>query len=104
MALKIFSPLPLAPPTCSIFELLSQVWVEDKDFNQMSETESNYLTHKIVVQQFAFTRVLACALSRGQSNRDLEKYIIQESIKELEFLLDKKMNEKNCKKYILNLN
>ena len=70
----------------------------------MSETELNDLTHKIVVQQFAFTRVLASALSGGRNNRDLEKYIIQDSMKEFEFLLDNKMNEKNCKKYILNLN
>ena len=60
----------------------------------------NDLTHKIVVQQFAFARVLACALSGGQNNRDLEKYIIQESIKELKFLLDKKMNEKKIVKII----
>ena len=70
----------------------------------MGETELNDLTHKIVVQQFAFTRVLASALSGGWNNRDLEKYIIQNSMKEFEFLLDNKMNEKNCKKYILNLN
>ena len=102
--LKDLPPPPPPPPTCSTYQLLSHVWDEDKDFNQMSETELNDLTHKIFVQQFAFARVLACALSEGWNNRDLEKYIIQESIKELEFLLDKKMNEKNCKKYILNLN
>ena len=63
----------------------------------MSGTKLNDLTHKIIVQQFAFAHVLACALSVGRNNRSLEMYIIQESIKEPEFLLDKKWTKKIVK-------
>ena len=36
--LKDLPPPPPPPPTCSTSQLLSHVWDEDKDFNQMSET------------------------------------------------------------------
>ena len=56
----------------------------------MSEMEVNNEVHKIVIQQFAFAKTLACALNNGRNNKELEKFIIKESIKELKFVLKKK--------------
>ena len=56
----------------------------------MSEDELNDLTHKVLIQMFAFSRTLACALNGGQNHKESENYILKESIKELEFLLNKK--------------
>lgn len=56
----------------------------------MSEMELNNEAHKIVIQQFAFARTLARALNNGRNNKELEKFIIKESIKELKFVLKKK--------------
>ena len=56
----------------------------------MSEMEVNNEVHKIVIQQFAFAKTLARALNYGRNNKELEKFIIKESIKELKFVLKKK--------------
>lgn len=56
----------------------------------MSEMEVNNEVHKIVIQQFAFAKTLARALNNGRNNKELEKFIIKESIKELKFVLKKK--------------
>ena len=56
----------------------------------MSEMEVNNEVHKIVIQQFAFAQTLARALNNGRNNKELEKFIIKESIKELKFVLKKK--------------
>ena len=80
----------LPPPTpSSSTDLLSQ-WDKDKKFKDMSEDELNDLRHKVLIQMFAFSRTLACALNGGQNHKELENYILKESIKELEFLLNKK--------------
>ena len=80
----------LPPPTPSTStDLLSQ-WDKDKKFKDMSEDELNDLTHKVLIQMFAFLRTLACALNGGQNHKEFENYILKESIKELEFLLNKK--------------
>lgn len=63
---------------------------EEKEFLQMSQEELDMEVHKIVMQQFSFARTLALALNDGKDNKKLEKLIIQESIKELEYLLRKK--------------
>ena len=56
----------------------------------MSEMEVNNEVHKIVIQQFAFAKTLARALNNGRNNKELEKFIIKESIKELKFVLKNK--------------
>ena len=38
-----------------------------------------------------FARTLSCALSRGHRNQELERLIIDETIKELDFLVEKKI-------------
>ena len=60
----------------------------------MSQQELDDATQNIVVHQFALACTMASALNRGRDKKELEKYIMQESIKELEFFLKKKMNQK----------
>ena len=52
----------------------------------MTEEELDKMIHDMVVSQFMFTRTLARALDGGQDQKELEKFIIAEFIKELEFL------------------
>ena len=59
---------------------------EEKLFNQMTEEELDKVIHDMVVSQFMFTRTLARALDGLQDQKELEKFIIAEFIKELEFL------------------
>ena len=77
------------PLTSSTWQPVSQ-WDDDKDFSQMSQLELDDATHKIIVQHFTFACTLARTLSRRCNQKELEKFIIQESIKELEFILNKK--------------
>ena len=77
------------PPTPSTWQPVSQ-WDDDKDFSQMSQQELDDATHKIIVQHFTFARTLARTLSGRCNQKELEKFIIQESIKELKFTLNKK--------------
>ena len=60
----------------------------------MSQQELDDATQNIVVHQFALACTMASALNRGRDKKELEKYIMQESIKELDFVLKKKMNQK----------
>lgn len=59
---------------------------EEKLFNQMTEEELDKMIHDMVVSQFMFTRTLARALDGLQDQKELEKFIIAEFIKEFEFL------------------
>ena len=59
---------------------------EEKLFNQMTEEELDKVIHDMGVSQFMFTRTLAKALDGLQDQKELEKFIIAEFIKELEFL------------------
>ena len=59
---------------------------EEKLFNQMTEEELDKMIHDMVVSQFMFTRTLARALDGLQDQKELEKFIIAEFIKKLEFL------------------
>ena len=52
----------------------------------MTEEELDKVIHDMVVSQFMFTRALARALDEGQDQKELEKFIIAEFIKEFEFL------------------
>lgn len=61
----------------------------------MSQQELDDATQNIVVHQFALACTMASALNRGRDKKELEKYIMQESIKELEFFLKKKNEPKN---------
>ena len=63
---------------------------DNKDLFEMSEQELDDVTHKVVVQMFAFAHTLACTLNGGYDQKELQNYITEESIKELEFLLKKK--------------
>ena len=56
----------------------------------MSQQELDDATQNIVGHQFALACTMASALNRGRDKNELEKYIMQESIKELEFFLKKK--------------
>ena len=60
----------------------------------MSQQELDDATQNIVGHQFALACTMASALNRGRDKKELEKYIMQESIKELDFVLKKKMNQK----------
>lgn len=55
----------------------------------MSQEELVDVTHKIVMQHFAFAHSLAHALNGGHNQKEMGKFIIKESIKELEYLLKK---------------
>ena len=55
----------------------------------MSQQELDDATQNIVGHQFALACTMASALNRGRDKKELEKYIMQESIKELEFFLKK---------------
>ena len=76
---------------------------DNKDLSEMSEQELDDVTHKVVVQMFAFARTLECTLNGGCDHKELQNHITEESIKELEFLLKKKNDSKNfyCKNSIL---
>ena len=50
----------------------------------MSQEELEKETHKIIVSMLGFTRSLAKTISGVSDEKKLEKYIIQESIRELE--------------------
>ena len=75
------------PPTFSSQPLPDD---DDKDLPEMLQQELDDAIQKIVVQMFAFARTLACALNGRRDQNELQNYIIEESIKELEFLLKKK--------------
>ena len=57
----------------------------------MTEDEKDKAAYNIVMSQFMFARTLSCALSRGHRNQELERLIIDETIKELDFLVEKKI-------------
>ena len=58
----------------------------------MTEDEKDKPAHDIVMSQFMFAQTLSCALSRKHRNQELERLIIEETIKEHNFLLEKKKN------------
>ena len=62
----------------------------EKPFDQMTEDEKDKPAHDIVMSQFMFAQTLSCALSRKHRNQELERLIIEETIKEHNFLLEKK--------------
>ena len=64
----------------------------EKPFDQMTEDEKDKPAHDIVMSQFMFAQTLSCALSRKHRNQELERLIIEETIKEHNFLLEKKIN------------
>ena len=56
--------------------------------------ELNNSIYQIVMQMFGFARTLAHTINGGKDKKNIEKYIIAETIKELEYLLkiiDKKI-------------
>ena len=75
------------PPTSSRQPLPDD---DDKDLPEMLQQELDDATHKVVVQMFTFAHTLACVLNGRCDENELQNYIIEESIKELDFLLKKK--------------
>ena len=61
------------------------------DFKQMSKEEKDKLAHKIVMDQFLFAKTIASAFGGGQKNKEIVKFIMEESTKKLERYLGKKM-------------
>ena len=91
----IFKEMPPAPPP-TLFPSSTQSSSNPDNvqlYSQMSQEELDRETHKIVMSMFEFTRSLARAINRGRDEKELEKYIIQETIREVEYLL-KEMNKK----------
>ena len=64
----------------------------EKPFDQMTEDEKGKPAHDIVMCQFMFAQTLSCAISRKHRNQELERLIMEETIKEHNFLLEKKIN------------
>ena len=64
----------------------------EKPFDQMTEDEKDKPAHDIVMCQFMFAQTLSCAISRKHRNQELERLIMEETIKEHNFLLEKKIN------------
>ena len=90
----------MPPPTLAIVPPTPEE--EEKLFSQMSQQELGDVIHNIVMHKFSFARKLASALNGGHDHKELEKFIIEESIKELEHLLLKKgtKNILYCKKVL----
>ena len=63
---------------------------ENKNFNEMSSKEKDKLTQEIVMGQFLFAKTIAHAFGVGQK-KEIMKFILEESTKELEKYLEKKM-------------
>ena len=61
-------------------------------FKQMSKEEKGKLAHEIVMGQFLFAKNIASAFGGGEENKDIVKFIMEESNKELEKYLEKKWN------------
>ena len=57
----------------------------------MTEDEKDKTVHQNLMNQFMLARTLASSLNRGHRNQELERLIIEKSIKELNFLLEKKL-------------
>ena len=53
----------------------------------MTEDEKDKPAHDIVMREFMFAQTLSCALSRKHRNQELERLIIEETIKEHNFSL-----------------
>ena len=62
----------------------------------MSQQELDDATQNIVVHQLALACTMESALNRGRDKKELEKYIMQESIKELEVFFEKKNEQRKC--------
>ena len=63
---------------------------ENKNFSEMSSKEKDRLTQEIVMGQFLFAKTIAHAFGGGQK-KEIMKFILEESTKELEKYLEKKM-------------
>ena len=63
---------------------------KNKNFNEMSAQEKDKLTHEIVMGQFLFAKTIAHAFGGGQE-KEIMKFILEESTKELGKYLEKKM-------------
>ena len=63
---------------------------EEKLFSQISQQELGGVIHNIVMHKFSSARKHGCALNGGHDHKELKKFIIEESMKELEHLLLKK--------------
>lgn len=57
----------------------------------MTEDEKDKTSHHNLMNQFMLALTLASSLNRGHRNQELERLIIEETIKELNFLLEKKL-------------
>ena len=58
-----------------------------KQFSQVIEEELDEETHKVVISMFSFARSLSRTINGGKDQKELEKFIINGTIKELEFHL-----------------
>ena len=55
----------------------------------MSKEDLEKTIHEIVIGQFLFAKTVARIYNNGPENKEMENFIIEETINELEFLLKK---------------
>ena len=59
------------------------------EFSKMSKEDLEKTIHEIVIGQFLFAKTVARIYNNGPENKEMENFIIEETINELEFLLKK---------------
>lgn len=60
--------------------------LQDKEISNMTEKEKREIANKMAIHQFLITERLAEALNGGKDSVDIEKFILRENIKGLEYL------------------
>ena len=60
--------------------------LQDKEISNMTEKEKNEIAHKMAIHQFLFAERLPEALNGDKDSADIEKFILEENIKGLEYL------------------
>ena len=59
------------------------------EFSKMSKENLERTIHEIVMGQFLFAKTIALIYNNGPENKEMDKFIIEKTINELEFLLKK---------------
>ena len=60
--------------------------LQDKEISNMTEKEKSEIAHKMAIHQFLIAERLAEALNGSKESVDIEKFILEENIKGIEYL------------------
>ena len=79
------------PKNCILLAVVKEM-AENKKFEQMSKEEKDKLAHGIVKGQLLFAKTIGSAFGDGTlKNEEIEKFIMEKSLKELENYVEKKV-------------